>query len=354
MASGFPTVTEVSDSSGPKAARAEHRDIGKLLALIEELTGQVSRVESASELFARSFRALFHCLPFDVAAGVMIEQNLDLYLATREGAEGLINDRLIARIRATLQTLIPVSFATTEVVVKSETHDLPRHAIPGDALENETHAIFRLDGRTAGILLLYRGGEPFDHTHRQILEIFSAQVSLLLSSIRSRDQLSALAETDDLTGIWNKRFFRRQLPQEVERARVYNVPLSLLIFDVDEFKQINDSFGHTVGDVVLSELCGAVREMLRPPDLFARFGGDEFSIILPHTDLRGACAVAERILTRVSQLTIPADEEGSIRCSISIGVAEFQHDHNGATELVRRADERLYDSKRLGKNRYTA
>ncbi|HEX8151481.1 MAG TPA: hypothetical protein VF698_00085, partial [Thermoanaerobaculia bacterium] len=167
----------MSDSSGPTAARGEHRDIGKLLALIEELTGQVSRVESPSELFARCFRALFQCLPFDVAAGVMIEQNLDLYLATREGAEGLVSDRLVAKIRETLQKLIPVSFATTEVVVISETNDLPRHAVAGDAVEHETYAIFRLDGRTAGILLLYRGGEPFVEMHRQILEIFSAQVS---------------------------------------------------------------------------------------------------------------------------------------------------------------------------------
>ena len=110
----------------------------------------------------------------------------------------------------------------------------------------------------------------------------------------------------------------------MERARVYSLPLTLLMFDIDEFKAINDSFGHTIGDVVLSELCGAVRETLRPPDLFARFGGDEFAIILPHTDLGGACAVADRILQKVRALTIPADEEGSIRCSISLGIADYR------------------------------
>ena len=113
-------------------------------------------------------------------------------------------------------------------------------------------------------------------------------------------------------------------------------------------------FGHTVGDVVLSELCGAVRETLRPPDLFARFGGDEFAIILPHTDLGGACAVADRILQKVRMLTIPADDEGSIRCSISLGIADYQRTDTTAADVIRRADERLYEAKRAGKNRYSA
>jgi len=176
--------------------------------------------------------------------------------------------------------------------------------------------------------------------------------ALLIGQLSAREQIQGLADTDDLTGIANKRYFRRQLPQEMERARVYSLPLTLLMFDIDDFKAINDSFGHTVGDVVLSELCGAVRETLRPPDLFARFGGDEFAIILPHTDLGGACSVADRILQKVRALTIPADDEGTIRCSISLGIADYQRSDGTAADVIRRADERLYEAKRSGKNRY--
>ena len=125
------------------------------------------------------------------------------------------------------------------------------------------------------------------------------------------------------------------------------------MFDVDDFKDINDNYGHTVGDVVLSELCGAVRDTLRPPDLFARFGGDEFAVILPHTDFAGACAVADRILGKVRALEIVSGDEDVIRCSISIGVGIFE-EADDAAALIRRADERLYVSKRHGKNRYTA
>jgi diguanylate cyclase (GGDEF)-like protein len=332
--------------------RDEHRQISDLLALIQELTSRVVRSESVGDLLARAFFTLHRCVPFDAGVGVMIEQNLDLYVSTRAGSEGLLSDELIARIRTTLEKTIPVSFETTEVVVKAEAHDLPAGDNAGLTFDAST--LLEQERRAAGLVLLVRAEKDFTEGERQILAIFSTQVSMLLDMIRAREKIINLADTDDLTGIWNKRYFRRQLPQEIERARTFGVPLSLLLFDIDEFKQINDGFGHIIGDVVLSELCGVVRETLRPTDVLARFGGDEFAIILPHTDLAGATAVAERLLKRVRALTVPTDEEGAIQCSVSIGLAEYNRDDATANDLVRRADERLYLSKRNGKNRYTA
>ena len=337
------TLDEVARS------HAEARQLGDLLSLIQELTSTVIRSESEGDLFARAAATLFRCVPFDVIAAVMLEQHLDLFLSTRQGAESLANDELVAKIRATLETLIPVSFASTEIIVRAESHDLPAGE---GSVEHSAAVLLQHERRAAGLLFLARA-EPFTDREQQILSIFAMQVSMLLDTVRARERILNLADTDDLTGIWNRRYFRRQLPQEIERARTFNVPLSLLLFDIDEFKHINDSFGHVVGDVVLSELCGSVREMLRPTDMIARYGGDEFVIILPHTDLDGARAVSDRILTRVRALTIPADDDTAIRCSISIGLAQFSHDDT-ADDLFRRADERLYSAKRTGKNRYTA
>ena len=337
------------------------QQIADLLALIRDLTEPATHAESAAELFSGAFRALDCCVPFDLGAAVMIEQHLDLYLVTRDGAASLVNDELVARIRRILASMIPASFEGTDVVVKSEsTSSVPLHAArgeggrrPGEGLDHAASAIIKIARRTAGVVILFRGGDPFGVAEEQIVEIFAAQVAMLLGQLIAREEIRGLADTDDLTGIGNKRWLRRQLPQEVERARVYNLPLSLLMLDVDDFKEINDRHGHTVGDVVLSELCGAVREILRPPDFFARFGGDEFAIILPHTDLDGARAVAQRILDRVRKVDIPAEDGGTIRCALSIGVADFRAG-DSAADLLRRADERLYESKRGGKSRFSA
>jgi diguanylate cyclase (GGDEF)-like protein len=334
--------------------RAEHRQVSDLLALIQELTSRAVRSESVADLFTRAFPTLFRCVPFDLGVAVMLEQNLDLFVVTRADAEPYVNDSLVAKIRTILEKLIPVSFENTEVVVKAESHELPPAETLDDALRFDAYALLEQEQRTAGLLVLHRANPEFTAGERQILTIFSTQVSMLLDTIRARERITNLADTDDLTGVWNKRHFRRQLPHEIERARTFNIPLSLLLFDIDEFKQINDVFGHVLGDVVLSELCGTVRDTLRPTDVLARFGGDEFAITLPHTDAAGATAVAERILRRVRALTIPTDEEGAIQCSVSIGIAEFHHGEESANDLVRRADEKLYDAKRGGKNRYTA
>ncbi len=346
-------MSDESMSAELARLRAEHRQVKDLLVLIQELTSGAVRSESVGDLFSRAFPTLLRCLPFDVGVAVMLEQNLDLYIAARENAQSLISDQLVARIRRTLENLIPLSFATTEVVVKSELHDLAASEGPVD-IEFQAHAVLQQGTRIAGLLLMFRGEPHFSEEEQQVLAIFATQVSMLLDTIEARANIANLADTDDLTGIWNKRYFRRYLPQEIERARTFNIPLALLLFDIDEFKQINDNFGHVIGDVVLSELCGVVRETLRPTDILARFGGDEFAIILPHTDAMGAIAVAERVLRRVRALTIPTDEEGAIQCSISMGIAEFSHDDNSANDLIRRADERLYLSKRQGKNRYSA
>ena len=185
-----------------------------------------------------------------------------------------------------------------------------------------------------------------------MLDVFAAHVELLREHLGIRQQIGALEAVDPLTGIPNQRFFRQQLAHEIDRARVYDVPLSVLMIDVDDFNEVRSTFGPVVGDVVLSEVCGAIRDTLRTPDTLCKYGPAEFAVILPHTDGGGACSVAERILGRLQALQIDAGESHAICCSASIGVAELDRADAAQGDVVRRADERLFAARRQGKNRY--
>jgi|GEM_PF-473028 len=333
--------------------RQENRELAGTLVLIQELFGILGRCHNVADLVRAGFQRLVHSVPFDVGITLMIEQNLDIYVSRTVGRDDLVNDGLISRLRETLQSQIPISFASTDVVVKGDFSDLPKGQGDADLLRQQTQTLLKLDNRIAGIVVLFRESGPFSDEEQRLLQIFTNQLATILGVIQAREQIQNLADSDDLTGIWNKRYFRRQLPTEVERSRIYNIPLSLLMLDLDDFKTINDSYGHVMGDVVLSELCGTIRETLRPPDLFARFGGDEFSIILPHTDLWGARSVSERILHRVRELNVLTSDDGRrLPCTISMGIATLLSNDMTANELIERADERLYTAKKEGKNRY--
>ncbi|GAC1400377.1 MAG: hypothetical protein NVSMB68_15350 [Thermoanaerobaculia bacterium] len=336
----------------PGGEQASERDpqLAGVLTLVQDLTG-LAHSESAAELFSHAFSTLARTIPFDVGVAVMVEQNLDLYISSRADAGKHVTEKLVARVRDVLQSVIPTEFTKLEIVVKDERGNLAGEGRPA-GVDHDVHSILKQENRTAGLVLICRATPAFSDDERRVVDIFSAQLSMLLDNLRARQKIMSLADMDDLTGVSNRRYFRRQLTQEMGRSRVYNVPLSMLLIDVDDFKGINDTFGHIMGDVVLSELCGTIREILRSPDAVSRFGGDEFAVILPHTDSWGASTVAHRILTRVNEMAITDDQNRSIHCTVSIGVAEMEPADMTFNDIVRRADARLYEAKRQGKNRY--
>ncbi len=163
---------------------------------------------------------------------------------------------------------------------------------------------------------------------------------------RLREQLIELSSIDVLTGIANRMKGGAELRRESERAKRYGVSLSLLVFDIDHFKQINDTHGHAVGDEVLRATCGAIRSRLRPTDTFARWGGEEFIVVLPDTDASSAAKLAERLRGSVAA----GGYAGGLTVTISIGVAEYRNSEDPETGLLRRADDALYAAKANGRN----
>lgn len=168
---------------------------------------------------------------------------------------------------------------------------------------------------------------------------------------RSVTQLEQANRTDGLTGVFNRHYWQQQLGYEIQRAQRYQHPLSLLLFDLDKFKDLNDQYGHLGGDFVLIELSKLISTLLRDTDLLGRYGGEEFGIILPDTGLAGAVQVANRICDTVAQHKMLFNQQ-NIKATVSIGVVSY-YDQT-VDELIQRADIALYCAKRQGRNRAVA
>ncbi|MCC6145772.1 MAG: diguanylate cyclase [Candidatus Hydrogenedentes bacterium] len=166
-------------------------------------------------------------------------------------------------------------------------------------------------------------------------------------------ELDRLASTDALTGLYNRRHLMDRLAQELERSTRYGNPLSVLLLDLDHFKSINDSHGHLVGDAVLKRAGEIIQDCARTTDLPGRYGGEEFALLLPQTDTKGASELAERLRRRLGQM-VHHDAAGKpFHVTCSIGVASV-HGNGNATWILKHADDALYQAKADGRNRVRA
>jgi len=168
-----------------------------------------------------------------------------------------------------------------------------------------------------------------------------------------RAALAASVLRDSLTNVYNRLYYMQQLEREVLQAQRSGAPLSLLMLDVDHFKRVNDAHGHLVGDRVLQQIAAACSACLRPYDVLARIGGEEFALLLPGTPLADAGDIAERIRACVNNLTMEARvaDGAHITVTVSIGVSHVLAGDASATIAIKRADDALYQAKREGRNR---
>jgi diguanylate cyclase (GGDEF)-like protein len=174
----------------------------------------------------------------------------------------------------------------------------------------------------------------------------------LENAVLGQEQMRHLAETDPLTNCFNRRALMEKLEQEMDRAARYATMLTGMMVDIDNFKQINDAYGHLVGDNVLRQLAMILRREQRAVDIVARYGGEEFVILLPETGASGARIFAERILRRVANHDF-GEAGRTVRVTISVGIACYPDERAGEGEsLLRLADANLYKAKADGRNRY--
>jgi len=206
------------------------------------------------------------------------------------------------------------------------------------------------DEPTRTELVLYPPPEGFAAETRQLAEWLAAQAGIALENARLHDLVQRQAITDDLTGLVNRRRFLGVLDTEVERAAQLGTGLGIVLIDLDDFKGINDRFGHHSGDRVLAAFGGLLQEHVRDVDLAARLGGEEFALLLPEIEGPDAVLVAERLCRSLSERPIASVEGNTLSSTASFGVAQYRHGDTGE-DLLRLADDALYRAKGEGKNR---
>jgi two-component system cell cycle response regulator len=215
-----------------------------------------------------------------------------------------------------------------------------------------------------GVLALYDrlGSEEFDDADLLTLRTFAGQAGVAVHNVRMHEEAQRLSLTDPLTGLWNYRYLREALRREVERASRFHRMLTVLVLDLDHFKEVNDRYGHAAGDAVLSEFARRVRVGLREVDVAFRQGGEEFVVLLPETDAYGGAIVAERLGAAIRDAPVvidprrhdtstglPADR---IAITVSIGVAVYPEHGGTAQQVLDAADDALYAAKKSGRDTY--
>jgi diguanylate cyclase (GGDEF)-like protein len=209
------------------------------------------------------------------------------------------------------------------------------------------------DEGVLGVISIARPGRPFSQRQRELFEYLTNQAAISIENVDLHETIQRQAVTDELTGLFNHRRFQEVMTAEVERTRRFGQELGLIMLDIDNFKRVNDTYGHLQGDLVLREVARALRESSREIDEPARYGGEEMAVALPQTGLQGAYEFAERVRQRIEGLQIELlDGDGTLRVTASFGAASLPHSAKiDKDALVAAADAALYRAKRSGKNR---
>jgi len=207
--------------------------------------------------------------------------------------------------------------------------------------------------RVIGVVSVAREGPSFSAGERELFSYLTNQAAVSVENVDLHETVQRQAVTDELTGLFNHRRFQEVMTSEVERARRYDQDMGLIMLDIDNFKRVNDMYGHMQGDLVLREVARVLRQSAREIDEPARYGGEEMAVALPQTDLDGAYNFAERVRRRIEALELPLlDDDAALRVTASFGAASLARSPGADKDsLVAAADAALYRAKRSGKNR---
>jgi diguanylate cyclase (GGDEF)-like protein len=318
---------------------------------LEELQLERARLQ---ETVRRVGESLGKGLDRDALLGIVVQTAVDGVgaecgrVVMRHGANGALSEAARAgNIAAYMAAVQAAEAAALEAGEAAETQISGANALarPLAAPEPEEGVL--------GVISIARPGRPFSQRQRELFEYLTNQAAISIENVDLHETIQRQAVTDELTGLFNHRRFQEVITAEVERTRRFGQELGLIMLDIDNFKRVNDAYGHLQGDLVLREVARMLRESSREIDEPARYGGEEMAVALPQTGLQGAYEFAERVRQRIESLQIDLlDGDGTVRVTASFGVASLPHSAKiDKDALVAAADAALYRAKRSGKNR---
>jgi diguanylate cyclase (GGDEF)-like protein len=327
------------------------RRAGATAAALLEISEALSQAADMAEVLQLTLREALQLVNCDQGCMILLDPHSNaLYI---EAQIGLSEDH---QARFNGRQLRPVDGTFAYAIDRGELLEIPDTAADPRVLYDPscpppgqlTQVPLKTAQGTIGVIAL--SCLPADDRDRFLLRALAALAAAAIEKARLIADLQQLATTDDVTGLYNRRHFLEVAGREIGRAQRYGRPLAAVLFDIDHFKQFNDSYGHATGDEVLRAVAARCRQALRDVDLLARYGGEELVVLLPESTVDDAARVAERLRVGVADSPIYT-RCGPLNVTISLGVAALTPDCAGVAALVDRADAAMYRAKQAGRNR---
>jgi len=305
---------------------------------------------SRPELVGQALPCALELLDCAGVAASVVEGRVATAYSLRRGA-GLPQTSQPTLVVSDLSKLLRAGRPITILDLSSDKRIAGEQACPGVESGPALFVPLRLREQEPGFLGFYRtrGATPFTSGDTHVAMLLAAWIGGSIENLRLAERVEKLAVTDDLTQVYNYRFLKSALRRELKRAARYRQDLSIIMVDVDNLKAYNDVHGHLRGSFLLRETARLLASQVRSWDLVAKYGGDEFTVILPQTGEEGALAVAERLRAAVEGYAFPLTTAGTI--TISLGIGCFPRDGATPSQLIATADRALYRAKRGGRNR---
>ena len=293
---------------------------------------------------------------FDFSSfGVLWKEGLLLYLYQEESCPPSFTQEVVKNMATVFSMLGEETISVDRVALQVEKRKLrPKQMMidPKATLKSHLTLPLTIEGEIIGCISL-NSDQPnaFDAQDLQFLSVIGYQMAASLKHFQRFSSIKNIAIYDTLTNLYNRRYFDERLEVEAQKSFFSDTSLSLVMVDIDHFKRVNDTFGHTEGDKVLCEIASLLKASVRKKDTVARYGGEEFILILPEAGLEESSMISERIRRLVESTPFEVGQ-ARINLTVSLGISNFPSHHaRTKEELVKMADSALYDAKRGGRNR---